>query len=264
MENIITLKTERDLNIELLRIVAMFMVLLFHANFWSLKGPSMEDDLLDSSIRIFMESLCMSCVNLFIMISGWFGIKAKWRSFSNLIFQCLFIAIVLNVSFAFLNPNILSVNWLLELLYLTHTDYFVKAYILLFLVSPMINAFADNSSEKIFRNTLISLFVFQFLLGWGFQISQAGRLLHFMTMYMLARYMSLHRPSFIRYSKTMDMILFLCSSGLLFIFYFVPMYTHHMSGSIEERFWSYVSPFCIISSIFLFSFFTKMGGVFYI
>ena len=38
----------------------------------------------------FRESTSICAVNVFIMISGYFGIKWKFRSFFNLIFQLLF------------------------------------------------------------------------------------------------------------------------------------------------------------------------------
>lgn len=36
-------KTKRQSNIELLRIIAMFLVLVVHADFWSLGGPNAEE-----------------------------------------------------------------------------------------------------------------------------------------------------------------------------------------------------------------------------
>lgn len=72
----------RDSNIELLRILAMFMVLLVHADFFSLGIPSVEDiqnNQLDSFWRIFFEAVNIPCVNIFVLISGYFGIKPTFK-----------------------------------------------------------------------------------------------------------------------------------------------------------------------------------------
>jgi len=66
-------KAERLSNIELLRIVAMFLVLVVHSDFFSLGAPtSMEiaNSPMQSYVRIFIESFSIVCVNVFVMISG--------------------------------------------------------------------------------------------------------------------------------------------------------------------------------------------------
>ena len=83
----------RDSNIELLRMLAMFLVLLVHADFFSLGTPTLQDiqtSTLDSTLRIFFEALSIVCVNVFVLISGWFGIRPSLKGVSNFIFQCLF------------------------------------------------------------------------------------------------------------------------------------------------------------------------------
>ena len=80
---------ERDSNIELLRIVAMLLVMMVHANFFTLGPPSQTDintSFVSSFMRFFCESLCIICVNVYILISGWFGINAKAKRIIEFIF----------------------------------------------------------------------------------------------------------------------------------------------------------------------------------
>lgn len=65
-------KKERDSNIELLRIVAMLMILVLHA-IGALGPVSAAERTLSpatSFLRVFWEQACIIGVNLFILISG--------------------------------------------------------------------------------------------------------------------------------------------------------------------------------------------------
>lgn len=105
-------ETNRVSNIELLRIVAMFMVLLFHANMWSLECCYNEVGLLNdfnaniqSLFNINLESgITCICVNLFVIISGFFGIKLNLKKIKAFVFQCVFIGFVAFLLYWILNP----------------------------------------------------------------------------------------------------------------------------------------------------------------
>ena len=91
---------ERDSNIELLRIVLMVLVLVFHASYTSLEPPMKVDisvSLNSSFLRALSESFSVVCVNAFILISGWYGIKVRWSRFAELLFQVIFISISIYV-----------------------------------------------------------------------------------------------------------------------------------------------------------------------
>lgn len=75
----------RQSNIEALRMLSMLMVLNLHS-FWGYEHGSGVMQALD----FFRESTSICAVNVFLLISGYFGIKWKWKSFYNLIFQIFF------------------------------------------------------------------------------------------------------------------------------------------------------------------------------
>ena len=68
----------RDSNMEFLRLFAMFFVMVVHACYYSLKAPT-ANDLINtcgnSLFKIFIESISIGSVNIFVMISGFYGIK---------------------------------------------------------------------------------------------------------------------------------------------------------------------------------------------
>lgn len=75
-------KGPRQSNFELLRLFAMFLVLVVHSDFWILGRPTatcLIEMPVQSFTKVMVESIAIVCVNCFILISGWFGIKATWR-----------------------------------------------------------------------------------------------------------------------------------------------------------------------------------------
>ena len=90
----------RDSNIELLRIVAMILVLFLHSNYFSLGGVELyniQTLIHPSYIRALAEQLCIICVNLYVFISGWFGIKPSIKGVLSLLFQVLFFHILISI-----------------------------------------------------------------------------------------------------------------------------------------------------------------------
>ena len=84
---------ERLSNFELLRMIAMFLVLLVHADFFSLGEPTAEECVtnpVDVIPRLLFWSLSIACVDIFVLISGWFGIKPRVKGICNFLFQCFF------------------------------------------------------------------------------------------------------------------------------------------------------------------------------
>ena len=84
---------ERESNIELLRNISMFMILVIHDNFVSLPRIGIEElssNTIPSVTRFFIESLGIVAVNVFVFISGWFGIRTRLKSVLSFIYQILF------------------------------------------------------------------------------------------------------------------------------------------------------------------------------
>ena len=159
---------ERESNIELLRIISMVLVLVFHASYTSLETPTQTEiaaSLSDSLLRSLSESLSVVCVNAFILISGWYGIKVRCIRFIELIFQVILISISIYVFFRVrgLTQKMGISEWI-ELILIKHRGYwFVKAYIILYLFAPVLNTFADNVSRKKLKIFLVAFFIIQLI-----------------------------------------------------------------------------------------------------
>lgn len=170
------MKKVRQSNFELLRIIAMFLVLVVHADYLSIGPPTSLDATnfpLSTFMRITTESLSIICVNVYILISGFFLIRLTKQKIFSFIFMIefwrvfiLFLYYVTNRWFQ-LEETELTGEQILLYLIPGEDDWFVQAYILLMLLSPLLNSFIDNSSTKQIAKFTCTWIIFQFCFNWS-------------------------------------------------------------------------------------------------
>ena len=70
----------RQANIELLRIIAMLMVVTLH---YLIKGQATVSLVSDTGILNlllwFLKALCIVTINVYVLISGYFLLEARWK-----------------------------------------------------------------------------------------------------------------------------------------------------------------------------------------
>lgn len=251
----------RQSNIELLRMLAMFLVLLVHADFFSIGMPSKTDiqtDTLDSILRIFFEALSIVCVNVFVLISGWFGIRPNLKGISSFIFQCLFFLIGLYVVTLLIGTSTLSLKGIAGCFAATKLNWFIKAYLLLYILSPVLNAFIEHADRKIFRNILIAFFAFTCTYGWigAAEFMMGGyTTLFFIGLYLLARYIRIYQPKFARFNFSTDLMIYIFTSCFVTVASVIPPL---LAGRNIQPWWNYIAPTTIIGAVYLLLAFTKL------
>lgn len=192
----ITAGPVRQTNMELLRILAMFLVLGVHANFMSLGTPTPETIILNplaSATRIFLQVTCVICVNLFILISGFFSIKPSLRGFSKFAFQCLYFSIGIYIVMLAIGRAHLNLIEISRCFYFTNFEWFVKAYIGLYIIAPALNALVEKSSKKQLQYFLLSFYLFQTLYsirGSASFIESGYSTFSFIGLYIIGRYLN--------------------------------------------------------------------------
>lgn len=68
----------RQGNIELLRIISIILIVILHADLFSLSAPDYYRLMISPFVSISqlaVESIAICSVNIFIFISGWFGVR---------------------------------------------------------------------------------------------------------------------------------------------------------------------------------------------
>lgn len=164
------MERKRQANFELLRIVAMLMILTVHFDgaALGLPLPAAHWEITDW-IKTLVESLSIIGVNLFVMISGYFGIRLTPKRLTAYIGMCLFYSLGIYVLWLALSAKVVfTVKGALDaLLVFSHGDlWFVRDYLFLMLLAPLINAGLDALDRRSLNTLMISLVVINCYFGW--------------------------------------------------------------------------------------------------
>ena len=248
---------------ELFRIVAMAMIVMLHTNFFAIGEPDYhlcDNDPMRAYIQYLAESISIVGVNCFVFISGWFSINATVKGFANLIFQLLFYSIIIYLAFLLCGLHQFGLRDCLIHLNI-FKFWFVREYIILYLLSPILNYFIKFASQDLAKRIVAFFVIVDVVLGWGLHYSgfNAGySSMHLSVIYLIARYIRTYGGRIFSYNKTCDLSIYLLISILtpiciLFSFYFFPSFWRH-SGKL----FLYNSPFVIVSTVCLGLFFSKL------
>ena len=189
---------ERQSNMELLRLVAMMMILVMHMDYGAFGLPtaeSVENAPMTTFGRIFVEHLCLVAVNVYVLISGWFGIRPKMKNFVRLMLQVAMYSIIITGAFLLLGKTTFKIGYVTDMLIIGKQYWFVVSYLLLYLVSPILNTFVEHSSKREFQWMLLVFLGFQFVYSWIFGLEEfAGgySALSFIGLYLFARYVKIY------------------------------------------------------------------------
>ena len=257
---------KRQSNFELLRIISMFMVLLLHADFQALGAPLCIDDIASSpfisTIKVSLEMASIIAVNVFILISGYFGIKPTIKGFLKFVFQWLFFSIGIYVVMILMDYSKFSLNNLATCLLLKpDTPYwFIPSYICLYFFAPVLNSFIDTAKKTQFICVLISFIIFQTIYGFitnGADFLMKGySTLSFMGLYLLAGFVRKH-IDLSKYSKCFFANCYLLITTLLTIVWITTVCIDQ--SIIYSRMLCYSNPLVIASSLCLLLLFSKIS-----
>ncbi len=188
-------KTNRNSSIELYRIIAILAVFVAHWNGWFVGGiPSFDSNAL-SLFRVSQVTICAMtsmCVNMFILISGYFGLKLKVESFVKLYLILLAAYVPCYIVTAFLINDFKIGDFIFQFFVFSRGGYFIQCYALLIFVSPLLNMFVENGGRKYVLRWVIALVIIEFWFDCIMNISELGishgySPFHFVTMYLIGR-----------------------------------------------------------------------------
>ena len=139
---------ERSSNFELLRIVCMLMIVMFHAAFKGKFGES--GGLADSLIIKSFWFLGELGVNVFVMISGYFMINSRFKpkKFALILCEVWFYNLVSVFILLFFKKYTVS-ELAVKLFPLTDNVYwFITCYLIIYALSPFLNRFIKQAGQK--------------------------------------------------------------------------------------------------------------------
>ena len=190
-------KNTRQSNFELLRIISMFMIVIWHVllNGVGLNTANHTLNLVISGIRTFF----VVHVDSFILVTGYFQSTSQFhfKKVLSLIWASWFyriLSVVLVLCFSLHTLTALEIVKSTFILPVAGHHWFIHYYILLYLLSPFFNHYISFCTQKEMKRTLIVLLFINsclpYLTNQEFFNNQLGfSLLHFVTLYFVGAYL---------------------------------------------------------------------------
>jgi len=238
-------KPIRDSKMELLRIISMILIVMHH--FACHGGYAADVPMFNKILLDFFVIGGKIGVNIFVMLSGYFLIKGKFRwqkvlrlvvvvfTYSVVIYSCFLISGKAKFGWEEFSHKIFPIIF--------NEYWFITAYVITYLLSPFLNKLANNLEEKDFRFLLLILIVFQSIITLVSHnyFSNVG---WFLTIYLLGAFLRLHGQKM--FSKTkINILVFVVGYLTIFAFEAFSSWSVYQMNSI----------FCLITTVALFNIF---------
>lgn len=152
-----------------------------------------------------IESICMVSVNAFVLITGYYGIKSRFKLSRIIRFylEVVFFSMVCTIIAKLFSGGAVGMKeWAYAIMPLTSKRYwFASNYALLLFIQPMINLFIKNIDKKTYRRfILIQLLLFSLIptfLIWNREFAGTGMdIIWFLILYFTGAYVHHYGLSF--------------------------------------------------------------------
>ena len=253
-------------NIELLRIVCMFFIVMLHFLYEVISFHTLTSITANNIAYSILFSFVVCAVNVFVLISGYFGIKSKIKGVVGLYLQCVFYSVAcLVVAWAcgILPTQPVRESLWESILVFSHSPgwWFPVVYAILYIVAPLLNKLIDSLNKRQYIVVLIIMTFLNVYLGYFMhdQFNPTGyNVQQFIYLYFIGRFMRLHckfddRLKWRKYS----VVAYLVSCMLWCVIGFLNKQVIHSSNAFLDLYTSvsYNNPLVIIAAISLLVFF---------
>lgn len=245
----------RNASFELLRIICMFMIVLYHI---FVKAHSCVWDSPTYSTLLFPLHIAVVC---FLLISGYFGIKFSFRRLTVLFVQILFYNILCYVVCSLLAKSFNIKDLLISFLPLSHNQdlWFIRTYIMLLIVSPILNKyieFAPPYSFKIMCVLMAFISVYLGIKSDDVSLNGGKNLVNFIFIYFLGH--AIKMKYFIPNLSLKIWIMAYLAFNILECATYYLSFGHGLACKISVYGWAYNSPLLILNAILFFMVFNKL------
>lgn len=226
-------KKERDSGLELLRILALLLT------FWMHGASSYRNNEVSAWLCIIIETIGNVGVPVFILISGYFGIRLKPKKMIQLDLMLIFYCwIGLALRFVWGDAADYGGEQILSYVFpvIGRNSWYFTCYFALAFLSPFLNAFVEKLDKADFKKLLITMLVIfsGITTFFFFDITQDGGkgIVNMVLLYLIGRYIRLHADDVqigkAKLWKWYAAILLVCAAlnGALYI----------LTGTMQNRF----------------------------
>ena len=238
----------RQSNFELLRLVSMFYIVLYHLLFFFI--VKVDDSALYKSLELFLH-VGVIC---FVLISGYFHIRPSVRGAVKLLLPLIVFYLPLT-----LWEYIHGIVGVKSLFIFSKSPYwFIRTYFFLFLISPMINSFLTNNKHR--YKLLAALGLVAVYMGTMHEPSlfNGKNLILFMFVYVLGDCLRALSSKYEKW-KFRWLLLAYISLNVLLIVSYTCFYDNFLGKIIWKVSYPYCSPVLILNALLLFVVFSKLS-----
>lgn len=264
---------KRQANFELLRVIAMLMIITLH---YLDKGgilPAPGEPFGAAGLTAWLlEAFCVSAVNVYVLLGAYFLVEQDYepmravRLWGQVLFYSIFIGAACVIAGIVPMQELTLYKLLIYLMPVTQEHYwFATAYIVMLLFAPLMNRTLRELPEKTFRRAIVLLLlllsVANSVLPVRLPIDRMGYdALWFLVLYLIGAFLRLHGDS-LKITTGMAVSGYALSSGLIFASMLVVNAIYQRTGSLLDfinRQYHYNGIFCLGASVFLFFIFRKL------
>ena len=270
------MKKERVKNYEILRILAMLMIVCLHylSKGGALASPTGE--LTGAGYTAWLiEAFCLSAVNVYVLISGYFGIgdgnsaeklqkidaQGIFKRTFRIYLQVWFYSVVIGVIFMITGLQEFDIYTVFMYVFPLSTEHywFATAYLLLTLLMPFLNVGFDRMEKRAAEGVLVCMLVvfsvaktvLPMQLPWDHKGYDA---FWFVFLYLTGAYIRRYGIKWIT-NRTRAVLLYVCSTLIVFTSMLLIRSLYIKTGSLEDFIsygYSYNFFFSYLASIGLF------------
>ena len=266
-------KSRRLANVELLRVVAMLMVVMLHylgkGNLLPVKNLNMD---MTGYVAWILESLSIVAVNAYVLISGYFLVESEFKlgKVVKLILQVLFYTVLITVlafSFGLIGKEELGIyNMIVQLFPFQLEQYwFMTSYLVMYILSPVLAMGVKALSQKKLKMVTLLMVTFmcieKSILPVQIKFDQHGYdALWFICLFLVAAYIRLYGIKVLE--KPLNaMLLYVAGCALMMVEDFALSIVYGKTGEMGHLVgtpYHYNHIFNLLASVGLFMFFLQI------
>lgn len=262
----------RQANLELLRIVAMLMIIMLH---YLIKGGVVTDGAYRTPVHYLaglIEAFCMVAPNCYALISGYFMVESDWKPgrVGSLLGQILFYSLLIPVVMLLVGAcegGFTIYDWAQYLFPIQMEHYwFATAYVLLYLMAPFLAAGVRQMEKRKLQIAIVLLLAF-FSVGktilpirvptdrYGYDVCWL------VCLFLVAGYLRKYGIAWLENKKN-ALLLYI---GASVVCWGVSVFSSMLAGSIDafsyymQMPYTYNYLFCLLASVGLFCFFKDIA-----
>lgn len=259
----------RNSSFELLRIIAILMIISLHYSFWGNYDFTSYKKITSGAMFVQIVQMYgrMAC-SIFVLITGYFMGNSKRNSFYKkiirLMLQLLFYSLVVTIAISIYEGGEDKINFLYSFFPFVFNNWYIVFYIILLLFVPMLNNLVQSLEEKKYKKMMIIMFFIWCVIPtltlnyWKF-----SQIDFFIFMYLLGAYISKYGFLPWKYNNIWNLII---SSVCMIIMAISVVIIDKLAIVTQNNKWlSYVyyfkeynTIFACLAAVFLFVFFSNI------